>query len=150
MSRKIVYVDIDNTIADFTSAYMDYKSKFPEQPYPQSQVGFFLNLKLIDNLVPRFLYLIEKLGYEVWILTRPSVRNPLCYTEKRLWLEKHFGYEICERLILCTDKSLLRGDLLIDDNEWKDFQGEQILYGSDGFDNWAKIYEYLRDKNKTK
>lgn len=35
--------------------------------------------------------------------------------EKYLWVEKHLGREATNRLILTKDKTLVRGDILIDD-----------------------------------
>ena len=53
--------------------------------------------------------------YVVHILSAPSVFNPLCYTEKRLWVENYPGFEFVHKLILATNKGLLEGDYLIDD-----------------------------------
>ncbi len=35
--------------------------------------------------------------------------------EKRVWIEKYFGLEFTEKLIISANKGLLKGDLLIDD-----------------------------------
>ena len=35
---------------------------------------------------------------------------------------------LCDRLILCPDKSLLKGDVLIDDTPWPGFEGQQLLF----------------------
>lgn len=53
--------------------------------------------------------------FEVFILTAPSVLNPLSYTEKRLRTEKHLGFEWCSHLILSPNKFLFKGAILIDD-----------------------------------
>lgn len=39
--KKILYIDIDGVLANIAKSYNAYKEKYPEQPYPQSQYGFF-------------------------------------------------------------------------------------------------------------
>ena len=73
---KTIYIDIDGVLADFKSASDRDKIEFPEQKYPQSQIGFFLNLVPLEDSLESFVEL-EKY-FNVWILTRPSVQNPLC------------------------------------------------------------------------
>lgn len=136
-----MYVDMDDTICDFTSEYTRMREKVPGISWPQSQYGFFVNLEPIEDAVISLTVL--QAHYDVWILTRPSVLNPLCYTEKRMWIENHLGLEWCHKLILCPDKSLLKGDILIDDVLWKDFEGEQILFGQGEFKTWNNVYTYL-------
>lgn len=68
-----------------------------------------------------------------WILTCPSYKNPMSYTEKRLWIEDHLGFNWCRKLINSPDKSLLIEDYLIDDKPWPGFQGTQLLFGSEDY-----------------
>ena len=139
---KRVYVDLDDTICDYTGAYNHSKVMKPEIEYPQSVYGFYLNLKMFDR-VNFHLGMLEHLGYDVWLLSRPSFKNPLCYTEKRLWVENNLGEEWVEKLILAPDKSLLIGDYLIDDKPWDGFQGKQLLFGSDEYPDWYAILDEL-------
>ena len=53
--------------------------------------------------------------FDMWFLTAPSIKNPMSYAEKRVWIETNSFPP--ERLIICPDKSLLKGDYLIDDNK---------------------------------
>lgn len=39
------------------------------------------------------------------------------YTEKAQWIQKYFGTEGLKRLILFGNKSLVKGDYLIDDTQ---------------------------------
>lgn len=132
---------MDNTICDFKTAYLKAIEKNPGIQFPQSQYGFFTNLEPIEGAINAVNYLRKY--YDVYILTRPSVMNPLCYTEKRIWIEKYFGLEFCDRLILCCNKSLLKGNYLIDDNIHVGFEGEHIHFGQDKFDTWQRIFEHL-------
>lgn len=133
---------MDDTLCNFTGASESAKRKFPAQQFPQAQMDFFRKLDPIDDAIPS----IQLLGeyYDVWILSRPSYMNPLCYTEKRLWVEDHLGLEWCKKLILCPDKSLLKGEWLIDDVAWPEFEGTQILFG--GEKNWAFVLYTLITK----
>lgn len=75
------------------------------------------------------------------------LKNPHSYMEKRIWVEKHFDYELAQRLILCGNKGLLRGDYLIDDHvkgKGQDsFEGEVIHFGTQKFPDWYSVREYL-------
>jgi 5'-nucleotidase len=142
--KKRLYIDMDDVMSDFNGAYAKALMDNPDVKYPQSQYGFFMNLEPIVNAV----FYINKLRdiFDVWVLTRPSYKNPLCYTEKRVWIEKHFDLRFCQRLIICGDKSLLKGDFLVDDQLWADFEGEQIRFGKGYYQNWIDVYNYLVHK----
>ena len=115
----------------------------PTVQYPQSQYRFFANLRPIEGAIEAVKSLVDSDEYDPYILSAPSTKNPLSYAEKREWIEIYFGYDFCEKLILCGHKGLLKGDLLIDDNhEGKGqdlFEGELIQFGSYAYPNWAAV-----------
>lgn len=137
--QVIIYIDMDDTLVQFTEGKNSALASNPAQPFPQSQIGFFSGLKPIPGAVGAYKWLKSQ-GFRVLFLTAPSVMNPLCYTEKRLSIEKIFGYTACEDLIIATDKSLLRGNVLIDDrvdsNKQQDFEGTLIHFGSLAIPDW--------------
>ncbi|MBV34403.1 MAG: hypothetical protein CMP47_02935 [Rickettsiales bacterium] len=141
----IIYIDMDGVLADYDAAYAQIKKQQPETAYPQSLPKFFEDLEPIDGSINAFFKLCEK--NEVYILTAPSNRNPLSYTEKRLWVERHLGFEATERLIICSNKGLLKGDILIDDNidgkGQEAFEGKVLHFGSKGLETWARILKQL-------
>ena len=140
-----MFVDMDGVLCDFIKSHKENYSE--ENKFPQSNWGFFANLDPIPNGVETVKELMEH--YDVWILTRPSYKNPLCYTEKRIWIEKYFGLEFCDKIIMASEKNMVIGDYLIDDttgNGQPDFLGEFIHYGSTEFEDWTKIKEYLMGK----
>lgn len=139
--KPIIYIDMDDTICDFISEYHKMRKLEPDVKYPQSIKGFFLGLKPLQNAIESVNILREK--FDVYILTRPSYMNPLCYTEKRIWIEDHFDLEFCQKLIICPNKDLLIGDYLIDDMPWPGFKGEQIQYGIPPYETWKNILKYL-------
>lgn len=145
MKKKRLYVDMDGVLCDFAGAFK--KEHSDTVKFPQSRWGFFTNLEPLPNAI----YFVKELmkTHDVWILTRPSYKNALCYTEKRLWIEKYFGLEFCQKLIICSDKSLVKGDYLVDDSisdGQLEFEGELIRFGSPEFKNWWHVHDYLMDK----
>lgn len=144
---KRVYVDMDGVLCDFELAVIKGKHRAvnsTEEKYPQSRQGFFTVLDPIPGAIAAVNELKEK--FDVWILTRPSFPNVHCYTEKAIWVRMHLGYEMQKKLILCGDKSLVKGDYLIDDKttDGQDrFEGKLIQFGSKEFPNWITILNYL-------
>jgi 5'-nucleotidase len=147
VNQKIkVFVDMDGVLCDFKSSYLWWKKNHPEIEYPQSQFGFFSNLEPIPGSIEGFKKLQEK--FEVYILTRPSIYNLMCYTEKADWVKRHLGFHVLENLITMCNKSLVNGEnaYLIDDTIQAgqlDFTGEFIHFGSEKFSDWETIIKYL-------
>jgi 5'-nucleotidase len=135
--KKIIHVDMDDVLCDYKGGFVKAIERSPYNQYPQSVYGFYTSLAPIPGAVEAIKYLQSK--YEVYIATRPSYMNPLCYTEKRVWIEKHLGLEICKNLAMTPNKNLLIGDYLIDDMPWFGFKGKQILFGSDEFPDWESV-----------
>ena len=145
--KKILLIDQDDVMADFNGAAIEALARTPGIKYPQSQYKFFENLKPIPGAIETINKLREY--FDVIILTRPSVINPLCYTEKRNWVENYFDFEMARNTVLAYDKTGQRGDFLIDDNihtgRWEP-EWEHIHFGSEEFLNWDLVFEYLIKK----
>lgn len=140
---KKVLVDMDGVLCDFMGSFRDNYSE--TNKFPQSNWGFFATLKPIKDSVETVKGLMK--DYDVYILTRASYQNPLCYTEKRIWIEKYFGLEFCDKMIFASNKSMVKGDYLIDDttgNGQPNFEGKFIHFGSHEFKDWKKIKKYLQ------
>jgi 5'(3')-deoxyribonucleotidase len=138
---------MDDVLCDYTVAHKRDLAKNPDIKFPQSQYGFYTNLKPIENAIRVVKRLIMSEKFDVYILTAPSFRNPLSYTEKRVWIETQFGIEFTEKLIICSNKGLLRGDILIDDNNHgkgqENFIGRLIQFGSAAYPDWNSIEKVL-------
>ena len=147
MTKKIIYVDMDDTLCNYSTAYSNALASCPEIAYPQSQYGFFAKLQEIEGAVDAYRKLSQQNNFDVYILTAPSFYNPTSYTEKRLWVEQHMGFDYVKDLIICHNKSLLIGDYLIDDcesgNGQEKFSGEHLHFGSSSFANWQQCLNYL-------
>ena len=145
MKKIILLVDMDNVVCDYESAHLESIKKFPEMAYPQAQYKFFENLKPMPGAIDGIDFL--RGHFKTFFLTRPSVKNPLNYTEKRIWIEENIDYEMCKNLILCYDKTMVRGDYLIDDNVHTGIYKpvwDHIHFGSDKFPGWTEIIEYFK------
>ena len=138
---------MDGVIADYEQSFKQAKTDIPENAYPQSAYGFFASLKPISGSIESVNELRNDPRFDVHILTAPSVKNPMCYLEKRVWIEKYFDLEFCDNLIIAKNKSLLLGDILIDDNSHgrgqDKFNGKLIVFGGEEFPNWLAIMKRL-------
>jgi 5'-nucleotidase len=76
--------------------------------------GFYRNLPLVEG-ADNILSQLTEANYDVWICTRPLTQYRHCVLEKYEWIDAHYGQEWTKRIIITRDKTLLRGDLLVDD-----------------------------------
>lgn len=140
MNKKIILIDMDGVLADFERGFLEaWKKKFPNHPhiplderktfsvfddYPSNlrgdvgkiarEPGFFQNLHEIDG-GKEAINEIAGLGHEVFVCTKPIDRYENCVLEKYHWITEHLGYEWTKRVIVTKDKTLIYGDILIDD-----------------------------------
>ena len=139
---------MDDVLCEFKRAYYKARANNPEQIYPQSQVDFFRKLNPLDGAIEGFSFLSA--NFETYILTAPSIYNPLCYMEKRLWVEDHFGFGMVDKLIISPRKDIFKGDYLIDDridiHRQSEFSGILIQFGIHPFNDWSDIVEYFKKK----
>ena len=134
-NSKIVLVDLDGTLANYTEAMeRDLKKlRSHEETGPlmfnhsserepgfykervkmiRSQPGWWMNLsKLLDGY---HLYnTAVGIGFTPHVLTKGPRSNPSAFTEKVQWCQKNLGYDV--RIKISGDKSLVYGRVLIDD-----------------------------------
>ena len=149
-AKKIIYLDMDDVLCEYTKAYHQAIQENPKIQFPQSQYGFFRNLEPMKDAISAVNFLRQQSTFDLYILTAPSVKNPLCYTEKRLWVEDHLGFDMVERLIISPNKGLSIGDYLIDDHKsgrgQENFKGKLLQFGTPDFENWQKIITYFKTK----
>lgn len=135
-----ILVDMDGVIADLEKSILDiYRSLHPDKffipldernsfyvkkQYPDElkplideirfSKGFYLNIKPVEGSLEALSEMSSR-GYKVYICTSPSLSNPSCIQEKYGWVSNHLGKYWTEKMILSRDKTIIQGDLLIDD-----------------------------------
>jgi 5'-nucleotidase len=57
---------------------------------------------------------MRKEGYYIKFCSTPQIQST-SHSDKCAWIDEHFGYEMAENLILTHDKTLIKGNILIDD-----------------------------------
>lgn len=83
--------------------------------------GFYLSLQPFPGAVDTLNLLVQR-GHEVLLVSTPMF-NPHCAGEKFAWIHAHLGAEWLDRIVLCRDKSVIQGDVMIDD--WPKMRGEE-------------------------
>ncbi|EMP33079.1 5'(3')-deoxyribonucleotidase [Chelonia mydas] len=77
--------------------------------------NFFIELDPIPGAVEAVKQMAKLENTDVFICTSPIKKYRYCAYEKYAWVEKHFGQEFLEQIVLTRDKTVISGDLLIDD-----------------------------------
>ena len=146
MKNKILYVDMDNVLVDFPSAFKHFDDDFLEQhPNNRDDIpGIFSLMEPLDGAVDAYQKLSKK--FDTYILSTAPWDNPSAWSDKVVWVKKHLGDSAHKRLILSHNKNLNRGDYLIDDrlkNGAAEFKGEHIHFGQKPFLDWQAVLDYL-------
>ena len=149
--RKLrIFIDMDHTFCDMEGAIDVWKNwalTEIEKKCPWSMKGLFANMLPMAGALDFYDKYSEQC--ELWFLTRPSIKNIHCYTEKAEWVKRYFGEQGLEKLILSPKKDLLIGDILIDDSGkygQETFNGEWWQFGTEEFKNWKDIDDKLHNK----
>lgn len=77
--------------------------------------GFYRDLVPITGAIEGAKAMLNA-GIDVRICTSPLDAYRHCVLEKYEWVERYLGHEFVRRIIVTKDKSLVVGDVLIDDN----------------------------------
>lgn len=95
-----------------TQKFYDEKYKAEIQDMMNTP-NYYRNLDPMEGAKDAMNELAEK--YDVMICTAPYISNSTCASEKMGWIEEHLGAEWLDRVIITSDKTLVNGDVLIDD-----------------------------------
>ena len=147
---KTLYIDLDNVLVDFPSAFPkldpeileNYRGAEDEIP------GIFSLMEPLPGAVAAFLELSEL--FDTYLLSTAPWENPSAWSDKLVWVKKHLGEAAYKRLILTHHKDLNRGEYLVDDrgkNGASDFRGEWIQFGSRDFPDWNSVLNYLQKQS---
>lgn len=148
-----IFVDMDEVIADAYQAHIDiYNQEFNAQIRAEAchgkefwqsvpvmhqesikghtrRDGFFGGLKVIVDSQEVLEELSKK--HDVYIASA-AMEFPQSLREKSDWLDKHFPFITWQNRILCGNKHILKGDVLIDDRSknLEQFDGRSIMFTS--------------------
>ncbi|KAM9750543.1 5'(3')-deoxyribonucleotidase, cytosolic type isoform 2-T2 [Dama dama] len=141
-----VLVDMDGVLADFEAGLLrGFLQRFPGEPYVPLEErrgflareqyralrpdladkvasvyeapGFFLDLEPIPGALEAMREMNDMQDTQVFICTSPLMKYDHCVAEKYRWVEKHLGPQFVEHIIMTWDKTVISGDILIDDKE---------------------------------
>jgi 5'(3')-deoxyribonucleotidase len=178
-TRPIICVDMDEVIADALGEHLHrYNRDFRERitradlegqwlwefvpPERQEALTEYLmseDFFAVLRVMPHAQRVLERLQsrYEIYIATA-AMEVPSSFNAKFEWLKKYFPFIPASHIVFCGNKSILRGDYLIDDNprQLRLFRGEGVLFSSPananvtGFrrvHNWLEIEELFLPVN---
>lgn len=140
MAPRAILVDMDGVLADFEGEFLarwrarrpgerhvplaERRSFYVRDDYPerlredvlalQREAGFFASLPPVPGGLAAVRAMLAA-GYEPWICTAPLSDHATCAQEKLAWVERHLGRAWVARTVVTKDKTLVRGDVLIDD-----------------------------------
>lgn len=143
---KRLIVDMDGVLADVYAQFFRYEEKetgrrqrledvlgkpereaFPAEPKFVITPGFFRSAPLMAGCQE----VMEQLNnrYDLFIVSA-AMEFPQSLPEKQAWLGEHFPYISWKQIVFCGSKSVIRGDIMIDDHfkNLDAFMGETILY----------------------
>ena len=139
---KVVLVDFDNTVNDFDLGFRtQWRISYPDRlVVPEAQrttfriednylpgykpdiraivgaAGFIAGLPPRDGAIQALQEMLAS-GLEVYICTAPLSKPLPNVPEKYQWVAQYLGEEWAKhRIIVSKDKTLIKGDVLIDDN----------------------------------
>lgn len=163
-----ILVDMDDVLADFDAEFLKrWRARHPEkmyvpleerktfyvkESYPQDlqplvseiylEPGFFREMMPVKGGVDA-VKTMQQMGLEIFFCTSPLYVYKNCVLEKYEWVDHHFGSEWVNRIVLTRDKTLVKGDILIDD--------KPVITGAESAPMWEHIlYDrpYNRDVNR--
>ncbi len=139
VAGKLVIIDMDNSKVDFSASYeAGLKKILPPEAFENQDItkfyaeerfepqyhdlvhemlrseGFFLNMTPMQGALEAIQEMVEE-GIEVIICTVPHPRSDYCIPEKIAWVKKHLGEEFVRKIIFTYDKTVVHGDVIIDD-----------------------------------
>lgn len=166
---KTIIIDMDNVIAQVSAQFISWYQRetgvvinpstlegLPEEEgFPQPELirqflytpGFFTDIPVMPDSQKVVADLNKK--YHVFIVSA-ALEFPQSIPEKFGWLQQHFPFIGWKQIAFCGSKSLLKGDVMIDDypRNLNTFIGDRYLFtaphntrvtGYNRVDNWAQI-----------
>ncbi len=138
-----VCIDLDGVVVDYEQGTKAWKEQHGDR-----EEGMFLSFPPIEGAIDAVQLLLGDPRFDVYFVSTAPWSNPSAWTDKRLWLEQHFGEVVKKRLVLTHRKDLVVGDVLIDDrpnNGALEFPGWWMHFGSEEIPHWRAVISLLCD-----
>ena len=144
--KKRLIVDMDGVLADVYSQFLNFEERefgfrqpienlmgkpeaavFKNERQYVTSKGFFRTVPLMKGSVDAVQELNKK--YDLFIVSA-AMEFPNSLTEKHEWLAEHFPFISWKQIVFCGLKTIIRGDIMIDDyfKNLDHFTGETILF----------------------
>lgn len=171
--KTVVLLDMDGVLVDIERGWLNrWRELYPdrfwkpveerrtfyvEDEYPKEfandiraiwhEEGFFFNQVVVPGAVEAVKEMADA-GLELWICSTPT-GSDFSAKEKQLWVNKHFP-DLRRKVILTKDKTMVRGDFLIDDKpnitgiykpEWQHLLFRD--FRNDGEFTWADWRKFI-------
>ena len=145
-SMEQLLVDMDGVLADVYSQFLrlereetgvhlppaSLRGKLEAEAFPHYEKhvhskDFFRTAPVMSGSVEGLRYLNEK--YKV-VVVSSAMEFPDSLFEKRMWMAEFYPFISWTQLVFCGDKSVIRGEIMIDDHpkNLNYFQGRKILF----------------------
>lgn len=114
---KILYVDMDNVLVDFQSAFKHFDPKIIEEALAINKAdeidGLFSKMEPMPYAIESITFLAKH--FDTYILSTAPWKNPSAWIDKLKWVQKYLPEVGHKRLIITHHKNLNKGDYIIDD-----------------------------------
>jgi 5'(3')-deoxyribonucleotidase len=141
-----VFIDMDGVIVDFDRFRIEHDLTGDQV---KKLPGAYLAMQPKPLAIAAVRSLIG-MGHDVWIATKPPTGIAFAYADKVSWILEHLP-ELKRKIVITHDKSLLIGEVLIDDRPHKanadKFQGK-LLHFSDSF-GWSEVLSWFRGSSSS-
>lgn len=105
------------------------QEKFSAYRHTLLEPGFFSDLVVLPDAIDVMEDLNKK--YDIYIVSA-ALEFPESLKEKYDWMKVHFPFIPWQKIVFCGDKSIVHGDIMIDDHarNFKNFNGEKLLFNA--------------------
>jgi 5'-nucleotidase len=147
--KKILYIDMDNCLVDFRSAFahIDDDLLREYEGHEDDVPGIFARMHPMPGAIAAFGKLADL--YDTYVLSTSPWANPSAWSDKLVWVKRHLGEAAHKRLILTHHKDLCRGHYLVDDRLTRgaaEFEGTLIRFGSEEYPDWPAVVRFLEEE----
>jgi len=150
--KELVWIDMDGVVVDFVTKATEEAEKmgltfqeFADQSQYRHVENFYRDLTLIPGAQEAIAKLEASGKYELYFVSACSWGNISCFSDKRVWVEKHFP-TFYKKMDLSYHKGHYMGHYLIDDRTKYgagEFMGEHIMFGNEQYPNWDAVLNRL-------